>query len=113
MEESDLLLSTDQNIQKQYINIPAVLSVPGDFSYHDFLIPHNLGSIPSARAWFEPVANHWYPIALVQMQDGATGDFLEVTGVMSLSTTDLILSMLNFTGSTIDVNVIARIYIDA
>lgn len=112
MAQSDFLLSTDQNIQKEYINQMYTVSVPGTFSYVDTVIAHDLGYVPAARVWYEPIAGRWYPLTLTQLQDGTSGDFLNFTGTFSLSTTAITVSLANFSGSTADVNIWVRVYLD-
>lgn len=106
------LLSTDFNLQKEYINTPFSMAVPGDFSYHTQEVPHNLGYIPSARVWYEPRAGEWYPLTLMQLSDSSSGSFVPSAGYYTLSTTSLYVSIANFTGSSSSVNVIARVYLD-
>ena len=111
MPTTKFLLNTDQNIQKQFINTQVAVSVPGSYSYVDHEITHNFGYIPSARVWYEPIDGQWYPLALTQLQQG-TSDSLKFVGTFTLSTTKLTVSLVNFSGTTKSINILARIYYD-
>ena len=112
MDQSKFLVSTDQNIQKQYINIPLTVSIPGDYLYHDYPVDHNLGYIPSAHVWYSPVNGRWYPLSYVQMINQGSGDDLTELGAYTLSPTQLTVSLVTFSGSTKNVPIIVRIYLD-
>ena len=112
MDNSTFLINTDDNIQKEYINLPITISLPSSATYVDTLVTHGLSYIPSARVWYEPSPGKWYPLSLVQMQDGVLLDAIQISGSYSLSTSDLIISLVNLSGSAKDVNVWARVYLD-
>ena len=112
MASTNYLLNTDQNIQKQYINIVQSFIIPSDFIYHTFTVDHNLGYIPSVRAWYSPVSGRWYPLAMTQLADGTGNDFLQCTGTYALSKQSALIELINFTDSPISVPILVRIYLD-
>lgn len=109
---TNLLLDTDSNIQKQVLNSQDTVTVPGTFTYTDFTYTHDLGYIPSARVWYEAEANKWYPLTLLQLQESTGGDALDIVGDFYLTTTTLVVRLVNLSGGDIDVDIIVRIYAD-
>lgn len=113
MNESDFLLTTDQNIQKEYIDYSQGISVSGGGLPEDTVIAHNLGYIPSARVWFAANggSTQWYPASNIQLREGFV-DSLSFGCTFLLSDNNITLQISNYTGFTAICNVIARIYLD-
>lgn len=111
MNESNFLLTTDQNIQKQYINVNQTFTIPANFQYNEYVINHSLGYIPSVRVWYEPISGFWYPLSMVQMTNNTTAS-INILGNYMITTESIIINLANFSGSSANVNVLARIYLD-
>lgn len=78
-------------------------------------VPHNLGYIPTVRAWFEPDNGRRLPISFEDLTDDST--FISETNGIAVSssyltTTDLVINYINLSGSSRNVTTYWRIYYD-
>lgn len=78
-------------------------------------IPHNLGKISSARAWFDPGNGRRFPISFEQYTDDTTS--VSETGFILvqkayLTTDNLVIEYLNNAGSTKSIMTYWRVYYD-
>jgi hypothetical protein len=96
VDETKVLLSTRFNILKIYDNGSTVVNVasivpPFDPPVDYLLTTHNLGYVPRARVWYEPVAGQIWPMSDKQYDnsDGGPGTSLTTLGSFYLTTTGL------------------------
>lgn len=110
MNDSKFIHLSSFNYQKVFDNDSQTISVAPpsgpDFLPQVITIPHNLGYIPTVRAWFSPTTGQIWP--LTGKQFNGMGD----TGNYYLTTTDLIIEFSNNTGVTKDYTFYYRIYYD-
>lgn len=114
MDKTKFLINTDDNIQKEYVNITDSVFVEGTSGSMagTYTYSHNLGYIPACRSWYEGVNGLWFPLTTLQLMDDFTS-LLDIMGTMTVTSQDLILNMQNFGSSNATVNVAIRIYLDA
>lgn len=111
MAAEDFLLNTDLNNQKILLNTQQTLDVGSPGYEGTYSYDHNLGYIPSARVWYEPVSGRWYPITIRQYNDSVSFGFLELLGDYSITTTSITVRVRNL-GVGSSCNVWVRLYLD-
>lgn len=119
-DPSKTIFSTRYNFLKIYVNDSTTLSIADTFngvSYNTatyLLYAHNLGYIPRARVFYEPVSGQLWPMTAAQYAktNGGTGTQINIFGSYHLTTTGLYVDVKNITGSTQAVSFYYRIYLD-
>lgn len=111
------LFNTDYNYQKIYLDGSTTVSVPNSGGPPPVptthTVVHGLGYIPTARVYFEPVSGQLWPVTKWQYDAGTgSGSTLFVTASCYLTTTSLVFSIINTSGSTQSVPLHWRIYVD-
>lgn len=115
MDVSQVYFSSDFNYQKIAVSGTSTVSVPNDaVNFTSVTIPHNLGYIPSARAWYDPALTRRMPISIEQYQDDDfSTNYTNLTaGRAYLTTNNLVLQFRNASGSTKVVRYYYRVYYD-
>ncbi len=105
------LFNTDLNNQKVFYDETVTLNIGSPTFSASFTVDHNLGYLPAARVWYEPIAGKWYPLSTRQYNDGADFTFLGPIGEFFITTSQLTVNIRN-TGSDPTVQVRIRIYLD-
>lgn len=125
IDYSKVLFSSDLNYQKIALSGTTTASVP--FATDTTVtIPHNLGYVPTAQVFFEPMvstngisysaSNQIWPLADFQYGDivNATVTFdLGTTGYAYLDDTNLYVVLFDTSGSTVNIPLYYRIYYDS
>jgi hypothetical protein len=112
------LFNTDYNYQKVYLDGSTTVSVPDSGGPPPvpttYTVVHGLGYIPTARVFYEPVSGQIWPASKWQYPNtgGGSGAPLDTTVSCYLTTTSLVFSIINTSGSTKNVPVYWRIYVD-
>lgn len=106
---SNFILNTDVNYQKIVGDYSSTIAT-SDASA-TYTVTHNLGYIPSARAWYQPIADRWYVLTNNQLSNGFS-DFLNSAGYLELTTTTATINLTNYSGGAISVPVKLRLYLD-
>lgn len=107
---TDFKMSTDFNYQKTALNQQDTITISAASSASKSFT-HDLGYIPSARVWYDPNSDGtWYPLANVQLLEGFTG--LDTNGYYYLTTSAVVVTLFDATGSTNNCPVIVRVYYD-
>lgn len=98
---------------KIYENSSNTFSVPNGAS-SVLLTTHSLGYIPRAKVWFEPIAGQLWPLVRYQYSnsDGGPGTTLQITGSLRITSSAIYAEISNATGSTADVPIYWRVYLD-
>lgn len=115
VNENNVLFTTGYNYQKIALKSTGSVSVPNaPTTFTSVTINHNLGYIPSVRAWYDPALGRRLPLSLEQYQDDdfSTNYTNLVVAQAYLTTTTLVLQFRNSSGSTKSVNYWYRIYYD-
>lgn len=110
MDKTNFLLNTDDNIQKMYKDETRRITVPADFSYHEYLVPHNLNYVPIVKAWYTALPGKWFPVSLVQMI--GQNQTLSSVGYVEIDDTDVHVYFANFSSSNATIDFIVRIYLN-
>lgn len=108
-----LLFSTKYSLPKIYLDDEITISVPNGSSDQP-IVTHDLGFVPNARIWYEPVSGELWPLSPIQYSnfDGGPGTILYVTGRAYVTTTELRVELNNGSGSASDVKFHYRVYAD-
>lgn len=123
VDRSKLAFYSGDNTMKVYLNDSATLSIDDTFDTNTFgydvvtklLVSHNLGYIPRARVWYEPITGQLWPMTGLEQflaLGGGTGTELDVVGGYHLTTSGLYVDVKNDSGSTKSVKFYYRIYYD-
>jgi hypothetical protein len=123
VDRSKLAFYSGDNTMKEALNDSITLSIGDTFNDDTFsydvvtklLVSHNLGYIPRARVWYEPISGQLWPMTgLEQFQNfgGGVGTELDIVGTPHLTTTGLYVNVKNDSGSAMSVTFHYRIYYD-
>lgn len=115
INDTQVYFAHNFNYQKVAINTSATVSVTNNTpNFDSFTIDHNLGYIPSCRVWYDPALGRRFPISLEQYTDDISfnSEVNQVDVKAYLTTTQLVIQLINASGSTKYVTYWARIYYD-
>jgi hypothetical protein len=113
MTPTNVIFSARYNFLKIYENNSDTFSVPvGANSV--LLATHSLGYIPRVKAWFEPISGQLWPLVRYQYSNsnGGPGTTLSITGSLRITSSAIYAEISNASGSTANVPIYFRIYLD-
>ena len=110
------LFDTKFNYQKVATKGDRTDSIPAGLPTTTITIPHSVGNIGSARAWFDPGNGRRFPISFEQFTDDTT--FVSETGFILvqnayLTTSGLAIEYLNNAGVAKNITTYWKVYYDA
>lgn len=115
MKPNNVIFSTRYNFLKIYANDSGLIAIPSTSSTAPnsvLIATHNLGYIPRARVWYEPIPGEVWPMNRGQYSnnDGGPGTTLTTLGNYYLTTTGLYARIYSSPGGTF--KFYWRIYLD-
>lgn len=110
---NNVIFSSRYNFMKIFEDSGDTLTVPNGASSL-LLSTHSLGYIPRVKAWFEPVSGQLWPMVRYQYSNsnGGPGTTLQITCSLRITSSAIYAEIVNATGSTANVPVYWRIYLD-
>lgn len=110
---TNVIFSTRFNFLKTYENDSDTFSVVNGAS-SVLLTTHSLGYIPRVKGWFEPISGQLWPMVRYQYSnsDGGPGTTLQITATLRITSSAVYAEVVNATGSTQNVPMYWKVYLD-
>jgi hypothetical protein len=115
-DDTGFIFTTKHNLPKIYLDAAQTVSAPSSPATPTTVLTvnHDLGYVPTARVWYEPVSGQIWPLSPNQYDnsDGGPGTTLTLYGRFYVTSTTLVVEMFNSSGGPLNVPIHTRIYCD-